>query len=100
MKEKIRANNEMFLLEQTVRKLEFEKQKEQARLKQIQDEEQKSIYYHERKMRDLVFQQQRKKENDLNDELTRKQNYKLHMQRRQNVIQARSSWQLENLKKK
>ena len=57
MKEKIRANNEMFLLEQTVRKLEFEKQKEQARLKQIQDEEQKSIYYHERKMRDLVFQQ-------------------------------------------
>ena len=55
MKEKIRANNEMFLLEQNVRKLELEKQKEQAKLKFIEDQEQRTKDFNQRKMRDLLF---------------------------------------------
>jgi hypothetical protein len=57
MKEKIRANNEMFLLENTVRKLELEKQKEQSRLQNIEHQEMMSKDFHERKMKDLIFKQ-------------------------------------------
>ena len=60
------------MLEQNVRKLELEKQKEEARLKFIEDQEQRTQYYYERKMKDLVFKQNLDKENKEKEELIRK----------------------------
>jgi hypothetical protein len=48
----------MFLLETNIRKLELERQKEEARQKGLQDKERKTKEFHDRKMRDLDYKNQ------------------------------------------